>query len=159
MDILTRRGAVSRGHELDAMRIFQQHLPEVDILETPKDSPARLDGLLAANGVLVGGYEVKCRYKLRLNTLMTTFGGEWLLTAAKLRECVDICKGLQIPFFGLLYLVDEDALLVQRLWNVKSGTYKSIRFETTTTQKTINGGSIARQNAFIDMTNCKVYRR
>jgi len=156
MDILTSKGQMSRRHEQEAMHLFATHQPAVTLLETPKDRPARLDGLIAEGDQLIGGYEVKCRYRLTHHDLMTKFKGEWLVTAEKLHECIAVCRALEIPFFGFLYLVDEKKLLIQRIWNPKTDRTVRIRTDRTATQKTINGGTIIRENAFIDMHTCKV---
>jgi hypothetical protein len=59
---------------------------------------------------------------------------------------------------GLLYLVDNKTLLVQKLSDPYGNLMAKLRVESTETQANINGGKAVRNNAFIDMTNAKIYQ-
>jgi hypothetical protein len=124
-------------------------------VETPRGKPARVDGLLVKNGELNGVGEVKCRYNLTLPKFKRLFDMEWLVTASKIEKCKELASGLQVPFIGFMFLVDEGVsglLLWKRLDQL------TLRSERTETQATINGGTTHRLNAFIPMKHCKGLR-
>jgi len=58
---------------------------------------------------------------------------------------------------GLLYLVEDKTLMVQKLCDAQGNLTAEMLIKNTTTQATINGGSIARNNAYISMDGAKIY--
>jgi len=102
--------------------------------------------------------ETKCRYNLKLAQLKNSFNNEWLVTWTKVQNAMQIATSLGVPCVGLLYLVEEKTLLVQKLSDQYGNLMAKLRIENTETQATINGGKAVRNNAFIDMTNAKIYQ-
>jgi len=119
--------------------------------QTPKEAPAKVDAVLIKEDKAIALLETKCRYGLDLQWLQTKFSNEWLVTAEKIEAGLKIAEGLCLPFWGMLYLVNCDTLLVQSI----SGA--QIRYEDTKTQATVNGGVAMRKNAFIKMDKAKVF--
>ena len=156
MDILTPKGQQSRADEIRAVEIFNNKYKDFTYTETPKDSPAIVDALLMRNGALYSVVETKCRYNLTVNDFMQKFGGSWILTYEKLEKARQIAHSLGVGLTGFLYLKDVDTLLIAQIAS-KDGLYtRKIEIEATKTQRTINGGSIVRNNAYIDMKNAEV---
>ena len=154
LDINTKKGRKSLADERRAMGAFSDR-HGVEWVETPKKKPAWADGLLLKGGEVRGVGEVKCRYNLTLEKFKDAFGMEWLVTASKWYECKALAFGLQVPFVGFLFLVDEGErgmLLWKRIDHVYG------RLEETETQATINGGTARRLNRFIDMNYCRGMR-
>jgi hypothetical protein len=89
---------------------------------------------------------------LTLAKFQNEFGNEWLITWEKVRIGLEMARGLCVPLFGFLYLVDDQTLLVQEL------SVGILRRDFTATQKTINGGVAVRENAFIRMTDAGIFR-
>jgi len=154
MDILTTLGQESRLWEMDAMDIWHRNSTS-RMVETPKEKPARVDGIIEVDGTIKACYEIKCR-KIALQKLLLDFKGEWLVTAEKVLDGIDVARKLQVPFIGILYLEPDKKLLHKTIWRPSDGVVVAMRVRTTDTQKTINGGVIARQNAFIDMRDATV---
>ena len=154
MDILTRLGAESREWEGEAMEVWHRNSTS-RLLETPKDRPARVDGIVVVDGTIKAVYEIKCR-KMTLDKFTLDYKSEWLVTADKVMAGVDVARGLQVPFIGILYLVPDKKLLHKTIWRPSDGIVVAMRVHETETMKTINGGVITRQNAFIDMSDATV---
>lgn len=149
LDIDTPRGVMSKHYEEIALRKFLSHFSDSEIVLTPKDKPATIDALISKNGIAVAGVEVKTR-NMTLEQLHN-WDDEWLVTFDKLDKGRVLCQQLGIDFYGFLYLIPEDALLYKRISD-ETGEWKAqFRTDKTLTQATINGGSIERINAFINM--------
>jgi len=154
MDILTQLGVESREWEGEAMAVWHRNSTS-RLLETPKDRPARVDGIAVVDGTIKAVYEIKCR-KMTLDKLTFDYKSEWLITADKIMACIDVARGLQVPFLGILYLVPDKKLLHKTIWRPHEGIVAAMKVRDTETMKTINGGVITRQNAFIDMSDATV---
>jgi hypothetical protein len=146
LDINTPRGQVSREYEARAIeRIRGQH-GSIDIIETDKMLDAKVDAILVRDNSLVGVAEIKCRDE-SVDSMKQW--GSWLITHQKLLDGQQLSKMLRCYFFGFLYTIKDDRLL---RWTI-CGPDGDFRFEfevkNTATQKTINGGSIVRTNAYL----------
>lgn len=157
MDILTPRGQQTVRQEQRALTLFRETFPAFSFVETPKDKPADIDGLIVRDGVLVSCVEVKCR-NMTMDTLVKDFGKKWLVTADKIDRCVSVAKSLGIDFRGFLYLVPEKILLIIPIWSYENGYTCRIDREVTETQRTVNGGTILRENAYIHIENVTAIR-
>ena len=68
----------------------------------------------------------------------------------------EVANALQVPFVGWLYLPADKTLLVKTIWRPVQGFVAELAVTQSITQKTINGGSVMRANAYIDMKDAKV---
>ena len=152
MDILTPKGMATRRQEIDAIQTFLERYRDFDFFETPKDQPADIDGFICRGTTMVSGVEVKCRM-MSYHDLMNKFDGKWLITYDKIERGISICRSLGVDFRGFLYLVPDQILVIVRLWNCKTGETAIMDVEETRTQATVNGGSIVRLNAYVDVSN------
>jgi hypothetical protein len=159
MDINSVRGQDSLMHER-IMSMWIETAWKCRYIETPKDSPALIDAIITdeRGGTMRAVVETKCRYNLKLAQLKNSFNNEWLVTWTKVQNAMKIAISLGVPCVGLLYLVEEKTLLVQKLSDQYGNLMAKLRIENTETQATINGGKAVRNNAFIDMTNAKIYQ-
>lgn len=155
MDILTPRGMKTREQEKEALTLFRETFRGFDFIETPKDTPADIDGLIVKDGTLIAGAEVKCR-NMTINELKDTYSSRWLITADKVDRGVAVCKSLGIDFRGFLYLVPDKMLLIVPIWSYEKGYVADIEYEQSKTQATVNGGIATRLNAYVDVTGAKV---
>lgn len=144
--------------EQDAIQSFLARYPSFDFIETPKDEPADIDGFVVRGGTLVSGVEVKCRI-MALMDLMGKFDGRWLITYDKIERGIAVCRSLGIDFRGFLYLVPVKTLVIVKLWDHKTGATAGMELEETRTQATVNGGSIVRLNAYVDVRDATVIRQ
>jgi len=159
MDINSVRGQDSLMHER-IMSMWIETAWKCRYIETPKDSPALIDAIITdeRGGTMRAVVETKCRYNLKLAQLKNSFNNEWLVTWTKVQNAMQIAISLGVPCVGLLYLVEEKTLLVQKLSDQYGNLMAKLRIENTKTQATINGEKAVRNNAFIDMTNAKIYQ-
>lgn len=144
--------------EQDAIQSFLERYPSFDFVETPKDQPADIDGFIVRGGTLVSGVEVKCRMMTHAG-LMDKFNGRWLITYDKIERGIAVCRSLGIDFRGFLYLVPDKALMIVKLWDNKTGVTAGMELEESRTQATVNGGSIVRLNAYVDVRDATVIRQ
>lgn len=100
--------------------------------------------------------EIKSRFDVTKEKFFGEWKGTWLVTYDKLKRCYDTAFSLRTNLTGLLVLVDSKVCYHKLLaeYNKDTGGLEwRIKFEvmTTETQKTINGGTALRENAYIDM--------
>lgn len=123
-------------------------------IQTPKDSPAVIDAILARKDCseILAAVETKCRYDVvSLDQFRTNYKNEWLVTWSKVSNAINIATSLGVACVGFLYLVKPKVLLTQRISDPDGKLAVEVRLITTSTQATINGGRALRTNAFIDM--------
>ena len=149
---------MTRLQETEAIQIFLGKYRDFDFIETPKDQPADIDGFITKAGTLVSGVEVKCRM-MSYHDLMNKFEAEWLITYDKIERGISLCRSLGVDFRGFLYLVPEKILLIVKIWDHKTGETVGMELEESRTQATVNGGSIVRLNAYVDVSNATVIRQ
>lgn len=155
MDILTPKGQVTLAQEREAINLFLQSSPGFEFIETPKDTPADIDGIITKNGVMISGVEVKCR-NMTADDLVNKYKNQWLITADKLDRGVNVCERLGIDFRGFLYLVPHNMLFIVPIFSYKDGWVTEPEYEMTKTQATVNGGIAERLNAYVDVSKAKV---
>ena len=143
--------------ERAAIQSFLERYRDFDFVETPKDEPADIDGFICKGTTMISGVEVKCRM-MSYQDLMNKFDSEWLITYDKIERGISICRSLCIDFRGFLYLVPEQILIIVKIWDHKTREDCITRIEETRTQATVNGGSIVRLNAYVDVSNGTIIR-
>lgn len=156
MDVLTTRGQKTLEQEKEAIGIWRANYPDITYNHTPKDSPADIDAILTGrDNRIVGVVETKCRVSMSLEEFLDTYDSMWLVTYSKITSGINISKALQVPFVGFLYFPREKTLLVKSIYCPRDGVKARMEIKHTTTQKTVNGGKIMRDNAYIDMSNAR----
>jgi len=158
MDILSARGQDSLMHER-IVSMWIENKWDCRYIETPKDSPALIDAIITDSkaGFMKAVVETKCRYNTTLPQFQTKFNNQWLVTWDKVQNAMKIATSLGVNCIGLLYLVEDKTLMVQKLCDAQGNLMAEMLIKNTTTQATINGGSIARNNAYISMDGAKIY--
>lgn len=162
LDINTERGQETLKDEMRLAWIFESNRNR-RYVHTPKALPCRADALIINDEhpgipVIEAIVESKCRYDLSCDKLLKQFRGEWLVTFNKLTESAVCCEILQVPLYGFLFLVDDDVLLIKRLYTPARGWVAKFRVEQTETQATCNGGLAIRANAYIDMRDATILK-
>lgn len=154
MDILTPKGQKSLEQERKLLASFCA-ATNYSVIETDKNQPAQVDGFIISDGTLCGVFESKCR---KANVAqMHRWGDEWILTHQKLLDGAEISKRLCIPFYGIVYLLDEPIGIFIKLTDCNGTVLPKVRVENTETQATINGGTAIRANAYIDISSCLMF--
>ena len=155
MDVNTPKGREATAQEQRLLRsLRKQYIGkgiDIQFAETDKTMPVSLDGVMIVKDQITGVYEVKCR-NMNLAKLMDSYNNETLLTYDKLRSGVDVSERLRIPFYCIVFLVDEPLGLIIQLTDNKGQIIAKTRLERTRTPKSVNGGSVVRTNAYVDMS-------
>jgi hypothetical protein len=156
MDAKTQRGREALQHSTDALFILacksgKRFIPFSD------DLSVDVDGFIEQNGVVVGLYEVKAR-NMTYSDFQTKFKSEWLVSFDKLIRAATLSKRLQLSFTAIVYLIPDRIVLAKTLWDAEWVLKVDMSVKQTTTQKTVNGGSVSRANAYIDLSTAAIFQ-
>jgi hypothetical protein len=151
MDILTERGQRSLAYEremLDRIRhtMCNRHKSNSHIIETNKNTDAKVDGMVVTNDELSGIFESKCR---DLSLMELRQYGSWLVTFDKIMDGKRLSEMLRVPYLGFLYLIKDKIVMYWKITDSKGNFLFDFDVRNTRTQKTINGGSVIRTNAYL----------
>lgn len=148
LDILTPKGQISLDQEKRMIKKLDSIWNGwgVSFIETNKDKDAGCDGFIVKMNTIVGAYESKCR---ELTEEELRDFGTWLITADKIKQGRILSKILKVGFLGFLYLVPEDKIFMWKITDSAGEYLFDFRIEESETQKTVNGGTIIRQNAYL----------
>jgi hypothetical protein len=153
LDVNTPRGQQTLTDEQKAVAIFSARHPEFMYVHTNKRTMAKADAMLVRDGALAGLVLTSCRYNCSVQTFELNWNWEWLVTWRKIALGAWLAKHLQTRLYGFLYVVMDDVLIIQKLFDplkLPSERWLTpIRIEKTETQATVNGGIAWRSNAFI----------
>jgi len=145
MDILTKKGQKSLEYE----RIMLERisvLKNVNIIETDKNMDAKVDGMISQDNQLTGIFESKCR---GMSLMQLREFGSWLVTFDKILDGRKLSQLLRVPFIGFLYLIPDEIIMYWKITDKYGNFLFDFDVKNTKTQKTINGGSIVRTNAYL----------
>lgn len=157
LDILTPKGAEATDHEQKLLQNICDTW-RVNIIETPKKEPAKIDGIIIENDKMIAVFEDKCRKDMILTDDKQLYlkkydrtVDSWLITYNKIDAGRLIGGALGVPFWGFLYLIDQDLTLWWEIANRRGEFKEEIVHHNSLTQKTVNGGTIVRDNAYLPL--------
>ena len=151
LDINTEKGQSSLRYEkkmIDRINhaICKKHQNDSMLIETDKSMDAKIDGIIVKNNEVAGGFESKCR---NLSLMELKRFGSWLVTYDKISDGKLLSTMLRAPFIGFLYLIKDDIIMYWKITDKYGNFLFDYDVKETSTQRTINGGSIVRKNAFL----------
>tara|TARA_R100000700_G_scaffold37892_1_gene48553 strand:- start:4916 stop:5398 length:483 start_codon:yes stop_codon:yes gene_type:complete len=151
MDILTERGQKSLEYErkmLERIRnsMCNTHEKNSMLIETNKNTDAKVDGIIIKNNELSGIFESKCR---DLSLMELRNFGSWLVTFDKIMDGKRLSEMLRVPYIGFLYLIKDEIVMYWKITDKHGNFLFDFDVRNTRTQKTINGGSVVRTNAYL----------
>ena len=165
MDIKTPKGQKTLKDE-EKLNIEISNKWWINVFDTPKDEPAKVDTILIKDFDIIGIGENKCRYDMYLKdgylhlpkAKNYNIVDSWLITYEKIEAGRLLAGALCVPFYGFLYLVDDNQVLWWKIAN-KDGKF-AFDFDTnyTTTKATCNGGITERKNAYLPLEHAKELR-
>tara|TARA_Y100001963_G_scaffold159460_1_gene263226 strand:+ start:6184 stop:6753 length:570 start_codon:yes stop_codon:yes gene_type:complete len=184
IDAMSPRGLVAVEWARKGLQTWIKSNPQYCYMETKQDRYADLDAIIGkpdgswadkhigdkvdARCLWIGSeveevMEIKSRFDVTEEKFFNDWAGKWLVTYDKLKRCYDTAYSLRANLTGLLVLVDSKICYHKLLaeYNKDTGGLEwRIKFEvmTTETQKTINGGTALRENAYIDMNGVEGLR-
>ena len=124
----------------------KKHNKNSMLIETDKNTDAKIDGIIIKNNELAGVFESKCR---DLSLMQLRKFGSWLITYEKLMDGKKISTMVRAPFIGFLYLIKDEIIMYWKITDKYGNFLFDYDVKETRTQRTINGGSIIRKNAFL----------
>jgi hypothetical protein len=68
-----------------------------------------------------------------------------------------VARKLDAESWGVLYLPRSRVVLLVKLFDVEGRPLTPMRFERTRSQETVNGGTIIRENAFINVMQAHTF--
>lgn len=146
LDILTEKGQKTLLEENLVVEKLREKW-KVQIINTNKDDCAAIDNILVRDNTTVAICEIKCRQLTREQ--LASYGNTWLITHQKIKEGAQVSRLLRVPFIGVLYLVPEDLVLYWKLTDNDGNFQFEYDVRNTETQRTVNGGLIIRENAYL----------
>jgi hypothetical protein len=153
--INTPEGQKFLAFERRAYELYWRNNSDLEIVETDKARPAKVDAFLVRDSVTESIVLTATR-NFSLERLCGEFEKEWLLTYQKLVDGALIADMLCVSLYGFLYLIPDDCLLTKRLYE-KGVWLAAVRPENDLpTKATCNGGVVTRPNGMIDMRGAKI---
>jgi len=159
MDIKTPKGRQTLADEAKAASLFSTVYPQFTYCQTPKDAPATVDAILVQDGEIRAVVETKCRYDMTFVQLLVEREAQYLISFRKILTGQVVSKHLGVPFLIFVYLVPQDILIVTKITDDSGEIVCKMQVTERLTQRTVNGGTIRKTVALIDMENSKVLRR
>lgn len=126
-------------------------------VNSPKQKPAPIDAVIVSVeecdgervNTAVAVAEMKCR-SMTLQKFREDYRSELLITFPKLVSGSEAAKLLRVPFWVLLWLPNDAALLRLVVADDAGEFVAPFRAACSITTATINGGTLVRQNAYLD---------
>lgn len=159
MDIKTQRGQQTLLDEQKAAGLFCESYPQFLYCETPKDQPANVDAVLVANNEIRAAVETKCRYDMTFVQLLIEREARYLISFHKILRGKVVSEHLGVPFLIFVYLAPQDILIVHKITDETGEIVCKMQVTERLTQRTVNGGTVRKTVALIDLENAKVLRR
>lgn len=136
-------------------RMFEYLSEHFDYTYSMTENFAPLDGVLMRDNKIHKIVEVKVRW-MSLEELKER--GSYLISESKLQHGRAVSRAFHAPFFILLYLVESDNIVSIKITREDGEFITPFTTETTTTKKTMHGGSVERLNAFVSLHRLEVIR-
>lgn len=157
LDINTPKGRETHKDTDRAITIYERHNPDHFIAVTHRDKHACADGFIIKKegNELVSLVEIKGRH-FGFETLWGPYNGELMMGAGKFDNCRWVADKMCMPFISLAFLVPEDVLLEQKLWE-KEKARSYIRIAYQETKRSVNGGRKNQLTAFYTVSKEKRY--
>jgi len=108
-----------------------------------------VDGIAVKNNEITHVVEFKSRNESMES--MERFG-TYLISYDKIENGLQICRMMRVPFILIVYLIKDGVVMGIEIGD-EFGVSVEMEIKETRTQKSIEGGTVIRRNAFIDLEN------
>lgn len=154
----TRKGRESAIQAREALDRLQHQAPR--FIYFPDYSSSPHDGYVISGDTITGIFESKVRDAAVGICGSIIYNGkaysDYLITADKLDRGIAHAKAHQISFYLFVYFKQTDCIAVFTIYDYRKGCVIPFTRQQTRTQATVNGGSVIRENAFIQMNHAKI---
>lgn len=159
LNVLTQKGR--EAEENSRAAILKLSTPEVRFAWFPQTNFYPIDGFRIEGHEVTGIFEGKSRnasYENGAIIYQRRRYEDYLITANKLDQGIEIAKQMRADFFLFVLLELSNHILVFTIWD--EGKQKAISFKRarTKTQAGVNGGEAIRENAYIEIKEAKVVK-
>lgn len=153
MDVNSQKGR-------EAIRRVKKAISKIEYLGAhpvwfPDHCLTEYDGYFVKDGIILGLFEAKTR-NAAIQDGKILYGGklydEYMITMNKVVSGVNIAKSNKIDAYIIVNFEINNVVAVFKTFEYATGEIMSYRSANTWTQRSINGGSANRENAFIDMS-------
>jgi len=152
LDINTPRGQESVEEEKNMLRIIRNYYPLSTFIHTPIRKAALIDGLIIKDNELLGIFESKCRRE-SLDSFRQKYDNMWMISYRKLIDGCNSSKSLAVPFWGFLYLVNDQKVIIVQITDSNGRFIHIPPVERKQTSKSCNGGTMIDTCGYIDIGN------
>lgn len=157
LDILTPYGQAAWQACLEAMEAVRAS-GKYEVLEMPLDDLAPFDAILRrVRDSRVILCEVKARW-MSSEELFGKYRGRWLISLDKIEALRALGKFGRLDTAGLLYCMKDGEVLLKQFSTRDGSITAPYRATASTTQKTVNGQQIVRNNAYVELEHPEVFR-
>lgn len=162
LDIDTERGRSTLQYEQRAARALER-ARGVLYCAGPKEGGAwPLDAVVVDPDTrrIVAFVEQKTRWET-VERMKYAHGGTLILSADKVQSGIAAANLLGAAFWALVYLCDEPdecRVMLVDVYNQQRGLLHGIRWQSTKTRATINGGEARRMNCYIPLSGASLLR-
>jgi len=108
-----------------------------------------VDGIAVKNNEITHVVEFKSRNESMES--MERFG-TYLISYDKIENGLQICRMMRVPFILIVYLIKDGVVMGIEIGD-EFGVSVEMEIKETRTQKSIEGGTVIRRNALIDLEN------
>ncbi len=155
MDITSSKGKKTVEEEKFMLSKFKEYW-KCETIHTPIDKGSACDGFFVRNNETKALFESKCRH-LTLDELEDF--GTWMITHEKILKCQTVSRLLCIPFYGLLYLVDDNLIMYWKITDDQGRFLFEFKNEIRPTQYCVNGGEKLDDVALIPVSEGKFLQK
>lgn len=157
LDVNTPRGR--RAEEMIRETIIKLETDNRKFFWFPNSNHFQIDGFITSDQKITGIFEGKFRHagiKDNLLLFQDKTYSEYLITAQKIDDGVSLAKKMCIDYFLMVGLSLSNSVIVFKIFDYATGSIIPHERRNTRTRKTINGGSVIRENAYINLSNSTI---
>lgn len=142
LDCKTEKGQIEIQRQHEAVSLLRLRFPSMLFAETRDEEgrPADLDFIAFEGGLVSALGEVRSR-DLTSEALFGRFGGELMVTEAKLVKGIELAHRMATAFIMVWYAWPEKRIFVEPIINRKGELVATWHLDRRTTQATVNGGT------------------
>lgn len=152
LDCNTTRGRIYINHQLECINILKEKWG-VEIFSTNDDTIADADAIAIKNGKISAILEIKSR---ETNLEQLKKWGSYLITFEKILKLRNLCKSLCCVGVIAVYLLQDKKIVFWKICDANGEFLIELNGKITTTQKTCNGNTTDRFNAYLSLDKMNI---
>lgn len=158
LNVLTPKGQKAEQEAREA--ILKLSTAEETFAWFPENNIYPVDGFCIRQNTITSIFEGKTRqahYQDGAMLYNRARYDDYLITAQKLDQGIDMAKQMRTDFLLYVYFVLSGHVLCFKIWDDRSCEAIGFRRQKTVTQAGVNGGQALRENAYIPLRKATVF--